>query len=133
MKVVGFDGREYKFTPSNEESNVSKRSSLHERAYNLVREVYPFANILQEVGLPGSSTRANGKLRADIFLPVERIIIEVHGSQHSTLSSHFYDSKKDFMLAKARDKKKREWCELNNIRYVELKHNESEEEWREKL
>ena len=38
-----------------------------------------------------------------------------------------------FYKAKARDKEKREWCELNNMRLVELNYNEDIDEWRRKI
>lgn len=133
MKVLGFDGREHNFVPSNKQANVASRSKLHEKAYELIREIYPFANILQEVTLPGSYTMLNGTLRADFFLPVKRVVVEVHGEQHDKFNAHFYDSEKDFKKAKARDKKKREWCEMNNIEYIDLRWDEDEEQWRGKL
>jgi hypothetical protein len=133
MKVVGFDGREYSFTPSNKQSAATKRSKLHDEVYAFLREIYPFSNILQEVSLPGSSSGRTRYLVADFFLPAEELIVEAHGEQHYKFNSHFYDSKKDFLLAKTRDKKKREWCENNQIRHVELAYNETEEEWRNKI
>ena len=133
MKVVGFDGREYSFAPSNKQADVAFRSKLHEKAYDLIREIYPFESILQEVSLPGSYTSRNGTLRADFLLPVKRTVIEVHGEQHDKFNSFHYEDKAAFARAKMRDKKKKEWCELNNITYIELLWNESEDEWREKI
>lgn len=101
MKIVGFDGREYSFTPSSKQSSVSKRSKLHEKAYDFLREIFPYSNILQEVTLPGSKTGRIKCLTADFFLPVERIVVEAHGEQHFKFNSHFFDSKKDFLLAQA--------------------------------
>jgi hypothetical protein len=39
----------------------------------------------------------------------------------------------NFLKAQKRDKEKQEWCELNDIKYVVLSYNESEEVWSEKI
>jgi len=133
MKIIGLDDREYSFVPSNNQSKVSSRSKLHEKAYKTIRERYPFSNILQEVSLPGSKTRINSTLQADFFLPIEKVVIEVHGEQHYKFNTHFYNSKRDFLRAQGRDRNKEKWCEKNGITHVALAYNETEEEWKEKL
>ena len=39
----------------------------------------------------------------------------------------------EFFKAQARDRDKKHWCELNEISLIELFHDESIEQWREKI
>lgn len=71
--------------------------------------------ICEEVLLPGS-----GNLEADFYIPKYKLLIEVHGGQHYKPNKHFFSSMGDFKKAQTRDRKKRLWCELNDITYVEL-------------
>ena len=44
-----------------------------------------------------------------------------------------FKNKMEFYKAQARDRDKKQWCELNEIALLELFHNESIEEWRDKI
>ena len=39
----------------------------------------------------------------------------------------------EFLKAKARDRDKVKWCELNEINIVELKYDESDEQWEDRI
>jgi hypothetical protein len=127
MKVIGLDGREYDWKPS---STHGKRSNLHQRAKEVLTSTFPHDNIIEEVPLTGTG---KPPLRADFYLPSRNLIVEAHGEQHFVFNKHFYSSRADFLRAKARDSKKIEWCELNEIRIVSFDFDESEEEWEAKI
>lgn len=134
MKVVGLDGREHSWIPSNRAIEKSNQSSLHLLARKLLREKYPNDRILEEVVLPGTSTSVRKSLLiADFFIPLRNLVVEVHGAQHVEFNNFFYKTKMDFYKAQARDRDKKYWCELNNIILIELFHNETESEWRNKI
>lgn len=134
MKITGFDGREHSWIPSNRAIEKSNQSSLHLTARKILKDKYPNDRILEEVVLPGSSTAFRKSLLiADFFLPLRRMIVEVHGSQHSEFNNFFYKNKMEFYKAQARDRDKKSWCELNGFTIVELFHNESPEEWKNKI
>jgi hypothetical protein len=52
------------------------------------------------------------------------LIIEVHGEQHYSFCSRFHKTKMDFFNSKQRDKDKEEWCNINGIKIIVLKHDE---------
>ncbi len=136
MKVNGFDGRErsINFSKYYVYGNDNRHNSkLHIRAKKILREVFPYDSIYEEVSLPGSNKGSSSILRADFFIPNQNLVIEVHGQQHYEFTVHFHKSKLDFFRSQARDKNKESWCELNSIRFVALKYSESENEWRESL
>lgn len=134
MKIIGLDSQEYSWIPSNNIVDTSKRSGLHNKAKELLKEKYPNDRILEELVLPGTKTSTRkSTLKADFFIPVRKLIIEVHGEQHTEFNNFFFKSKMDFYKAQARDRDKKQWCEINNFELIELFHNESIEEWRGKI
>ncbi len=137
MKVIGLNGREYNLNLQKYDVKANdkrKRSKHHMRARKLIKEVYHSYRVLEEVKLPGStSTHKRSVLYLDFFIPNIRKAVEVHGRQHYEYTPFFHKSKADFILAKARDEDKIEWCELNNIEIVTLKYSGSDDEWRKSI
>lgn len=134
MNVTGLDGKEYKWNPYNKQSKTSNRSSLHVKAKKLLDELFPHDMILEEVSLPGTKTpRRRGTLRADFFIPNRNLIVEVHGEQHHKFNNFFFKDKLSFFRAKARDLEKKNWCDMNEIKIIELNYNEDQDDWRRKI
>tara|TARA_R100000808_G_C2147285_1_gene155232 strand:- start:2669 stop:3085 length:417 start_codon:yes stop_codon:yes gene_type:complete len=131
MKVTGFDGREHALTFKRFRGNSGRdnKSSHHIRARELLSELFPYQRIYEEVTLPGSKTISTGLLYADFLIPNKYIIVEVHGKQHYEYCSHFHKTKADFMKSRKRDKKKIEWCELNDFTIIVLPYNK-EDQWK---
>lgn len=125
MLIIGLDGKQYKWKPETYHEQRDNASIPHRKARELLHTLFPFYSINEEIPLVGVPT----KLYLDLYIHPLRLAVEVHGSQHYTYNSFFYSSAKDFRQAKARDKMKKEWCELNNIDLVELPYNETETEW----
>ena len=131
MKVIGLDGREYKWHPK---SGGGKRSKLHKKAKEALDTWYPYDRILEEVSLPGTKTSVRKSiLRADLYIPNRNLIVEVHGGQHFKFNKFHYKDKLSFFRAQARDKDKLEWCRINEIIIVTFNYDESEDEWRAKI
>lgn len=134
MRILGLDGKEYSWIPSNNIVDTDKRSDLHKEAQKLLKEKYPHDRILEELVLPGTKTEnRKSVLKADFFIPVRNLIVEVHGSQHVEFNNFFFKNKMEFFKAQARDKDKKKWCELNEFTLIELFYNESIDEWRNKI
>tara|TARA_R110000772_G_C13072156_1_gene416480 strand:+ start:36 stop:419 length:384 start_codon:yes stop_codon:yes gene_type:complete len=127
MKVIGLDGNEYNWKPA---STHGKRSELHSKGVKVLESLFPHDNIIQEVPLAGTG---KNPLRADVYLPNRNLIVEIHGEQHFKFVKFYHSTKANFMRAKARDVKKAEWCEINQIRLVAFNFDETEEEWRDKI
>jgi very-short-patch-repair endonuclease len=134
LKIQGLDGKTYSWIPSNNIVETEKRSGLHNKARQLLKEKYPNDRILEELVLPGTKTEnRKSTLKADFFVPTRSLIVEVHGSQHTEFNNFFFKNKMEFYKAQARDKDKKRWCEMNEFSLIELFHNESIEEWRSKI
>ena len=131
MKIKGLDGKTYSWSFYGQMPDISderRRSALHLRARNLLKEMYPVDRILEEVYLPGSYG-----LYADFWLPLRNKIIEVHGEQHYKFIPFFHGTMINFLSAKTNDNNKRQWCELNGIIEVELPFNESDNQWKSRI
>ena len=127
MKVLGLDGKTHNWNLT-QHLEPGTCSDLHTKAYELLRSEYKTDKIIHEITLPGSDG-----LRADLFLPLRKLIVEVNGEQHEKFVRHYHKDIRGFVASQQRDSKKRQWCELNRIRLVEFNWNETVEEWRAKL
>ena len=128
MKVFGLDGKTHNI--NFEKSNArGKVSSFHEKARDLIKDIFPITPVYEEVTIPG----AGPVLYADFFIPKLKMVVEVHGKQHYQYVQHFHGNINGFKASRNRDALKKEWCELNNIDYIELSYKEDLDEWREKI
>lgn len=133
MDIVGLDSKIYKWNPINSEGDFTSCSSYHSSARVIIKQVFPFDIILEEVSLPGTRTRAHDSLRADFYLPKRKIMIEIHGEQHYKQNSMFHADESEFKIGQLKDRNKRLWCEQNNINYVELPYNHTKKQWENAL
>ena len=133
MKIRNLDGDIHNWNLSGHvvRANDSRpRSKLHLLARDILVDIFPTVQILEEVAVP--ITRRE-KLFFDFYINTIKMVVEVHGEQHYKFNPLFHTCAQDFANQKQRDFKKREWCEYNNITYVELPYKEREEEWRERI
>lgn len=129
IKMSTLDGKEFAIGRSKPRDNASKG---HKLAIQMIKDELPSAVILEEVSIR-VTTRDKSRQYLDIYLPKRDLVIEVHGRQHKEFVLHFHGSKKEFRKAQLKDRQKKEWCELNELRLIELFHDESEDEWRDKI
>lgn len=122
MDIVDLDGRKLRWQMKR--GKVKKPSSLHLDAYSLIREIYPSDIIIEEITIP---LKRGEKVFGDIYIPSKRKLVEIHGEQHYKYNTFFYSSKLEFLKAQKRDRDKKEWCEINDIQYIELPFNKKEE------
>ena len=89
----------------------------------LLRRIYGFNGlILEEFPLPDE------RLWLDFFLPHHKLGFEFQGKQHDEFVKLFHGDKKGFEASRARDVRKRQWCEVNDIHLVEVRGNVSVED-----
>lgn len=129
MKVIGLDGKTYGWELLQKNHTDRYCSWGHERARELLKELFPLDKIYEEEGLPGTKPT----LFADFIIPLRKLLIEVHGKQHYEWIPHFHTTRKDFLNAQACDRKKREWSERNNFSYIELPDTEEINGWRRRI
>lgn len=129
MKFFGLDGKEYSVMLSSAKRYDENKSGLHLRAKELLKCIFPYDIIYEDITLPG--TGKGTPLYADFFIPLRKIIIEVNGEQHFKHVHFYHKTKMDFFKSKNRDKRKSEWCEINGITLINLNYNQSNEQWEE--
>lgn len=131
MKVKGLDGKTYNLDLTGHvplDSDTRPRSRYHKRARALLAEMFPLDRRLEEVVIPAS----NG-LSIDILLPSRNLALEIQGEQHYRFVPFFHQDRLGYWKALRRDIEKRNWCELNEIRLVELPFNEDDDAWRKRI
>ena len=103
---------------------------MHLAARDLLKELFPTVQILEEVLVP--ITR-NERAYFDFYINTLKLVVEVHGHQHYKFNSMFHSSAQDFANQRRKDMRKQDWCEYNNITYVELPYGEKVEEWKTRI
>jgi len=63
---------------------------------------------------------AGSRMRLDLVNMTKYIAIEVHGKQHESYCPFFHKSRQDYLDQIKRDDLKREWCNINNIKLIEI-------------
>ncbi len=121
MKFLDLSGRPHIFNFSKLCRDVDSPSGLHLSARVLIKKRFPFSSIYEEVTLPGLG------LVADFFIPDIKVMVEVHGEQHYKFVKRFHKSQAGFIASKKRDRLKQEWCEINDVVYVELPFDQKSE------
>lgn len=130
MLVKGFDNKEYKLKLS---TKISKKcSNGHLRARILLKEIFPNDIVYEEVSLLGSAKFNSKTLRADFLIPSHKLLIEVHGKQHYQ-KTFFHQDKLSYLKSKRNDIRKIAWCGLNNILYIALSDEETNEQWKYRI
>lgn len=131
MNIRTLDGNLVKWNLVGNLSKGSKyKSEPHLKARQLLIELFPTLQILEEVSAP---IKKSETLYLDFYLPLKKYCIEVHGEQHYKFVPFYHTNILGFVKAKKRDQEKQEWCEINNITYIELPHNESIDQWKERV
>jgi len=131
MNVKTLDGHSIKWCLSGHISKGSiHKSQPHTKTKTLLVNLFPTLQILEEVPIP---VKKSETLYLDFYLPLKRYCIEVHGEQHYKFVPFYHSNLLGFIKAKKRDEEKKEWCSINNIKYIELPHNETPEQWEERI
>lgn len=123
MRFLDLNGKShiFNFTKNCRENSVP--SGLHIKARKLIQTAFPSSSIYEEVNLLGTG------LIIDFFIPDLLIGLEVHGEQHYKFVKRFHKTVGGFVASQKRDRMKQEWCEINDVIYVELPFNKIDE-WR---
>lgn len=117
-KIIGVDLRPSKWPRRDEDSC---KSHFQWRIGQLIDELYPGEIVLEEFYIPGEG------IYVDFFLPRKMLAVEADGSQHEAFSLFFHRTKENFLKAQARDKRKENWCEINNIKLIRVNTKEEGE------
>jgi len=132
MQIKTLDGfiQNWQLTGHYSHAKLGNKSSLHLLARKLITQQYPTLQLLEEVPIP---VKKSDNYFLDFYLPILKTAVEVHGEQHYKFVGFYHSSKLGFLKSQKRDREKKEWCDINNIKYIELPYNESENEWSERI
>lgn len=94
-----------------------QKSKFQTKIRQRLKEQYPLENIYEEVFVPEE------RFYIDFFIPSRGIIIECQGRQHAEHIKFFHKTVADFHQQQDTDRRKREFCELNNFLLIEIYDN----------
>ena len=120
MKFKNLSNKETRFDIVPSRYPVRSRSQCKSFGqFNLGKQVQKIygvhAVLLEEFPIPDE------RLYIDFYMPNNSIAFEFHGEQHDTFNKFFHGNKDGFKKSKSRDVRKKQWCELNNIRLVKIR------------
>lgn len=116
MKFLTLTGRLKYKNISNRKIDWSKpsRSKMQTTVKTFLEPFWQYDQVYEEMPVLGT------KCTLDLVNMTKRIAIEVHGAQHSKFNPFFHRNRNDFRSQIERDMNKEKWCEINNIKYVDI-------------
>ena len=129
MLYKDLNGNEHKVNFARKRNRERQKSKLHSLAMSIIKELAPLAIVCEELPI---KIRRGQTLYLDIFLPDHNLAIEVHGKQHYEFTPLFHGYAHRFGRAQLNDTLKKQWCELNGIRCIELRYDNTRE-WTDQI
>ncbi len=103
-------------------------SDLHRRVRQFLRDCFHDPQILEEIFIPSYN------LYIDMYLPLYRLACEADGRHHDEYTPFFHGANKiTYAQSRGRDRKKEEFCRINDIVLVRFTEEETVEQWTAKL
>lgn len=97
------------------------KSGFQHRVGQLLTELFPQDMICEEVVIPGE------RFVLDFLVRSMRLVVECQGRQHDGFIPYFHGTRQGFHRQQDRDRRKREWCELNDLKLVEIPQGAKDE------
>lgn len=122
MKVIDLDGKESYWNLTKGKRKVNA-SNYHKEAIKIIQSNWPSINFVEEVPV---RIQSGLTLYFDIYIVLWRKCLEINGPQHYKFNKFFHLDR--FALAKQQrnDKLKLEWCELNEMEFIELPYDRTD-------
>ena len=119
MNVINLDGDVvvWSLTGYVAKGGMQNKSPYHLQARDLLSSLHPTLQILEEVTV---NIRKGQIAYLDFYLPLLKWCVEIHGEQHYKFVPYYHGNMMSFLKSQKKDKEKKEWCELNHIKYREL-------------
>jgi hypothetical protein len=132
MQIKTLDGQlqNWQLTGHYSHAKLENKSEFHLRARELLKKTFPTLQIIEEIPVP---IKRSETYYLDFYIPMLKVAVEVHGEQHYKFVSFYHHNQLGFIKSQKRDREKEEWCNINNIRYIELPYNETEDQWLAKI
>ena len=92
-------------------------SKPQKRIKDIIKPLWIYQDVHEELYIP------NSKLRIDLINFTTSTVIEVSPKQHDTYNEFFHKDRQSFLRSMERDFKKIRWCEINNLKYIEINKN----------
>lgn len=124
MQFLNLNGQSYKVSLAPYRKERVNASAPAKQARALLKTLFPCEQVLEELPI-----KVEGKtLYIDFFIPTQKLVVEVNGEQHRKFNKMHHGTMQGFLQAKKNDKKKAQWCAINNLELVVL-DDDRESEW----
>lgn len=120
IKTLEGNTQNWQLTGHFAHAKLENKSGLHIEARAVLKNIYPTLQILEEIPVP---IKRSDIYYLDFYIPMIKKAIEVHGEQHYKFIPFYHNDRLGFLRSQKRDREKKEWCELNGIKYIELPYD----------
>lgn len=114
MKIFILNGESVALRLKGKHLRSRSRSRFQHKIGQQLLHQYPHDPIFEEVFIPVEN------LIFDFFIPAVNLVVECNGRQHSQHIKFFHHTKQQFHQQQERDRRKKELCELNGFRLIEV-------------
>ncbi|TFH25856.1 hypothetical protein E4G67_00300 [Candidatus Bathyarchaeota archaeon] len=125
MKFYDTNGHEHKIDvrPSRwPKKDIGEgRGKFQSEVGDILAETFPGHYVLEEFPCLGE------RLFLDFYVPSKKIAVEVQGTQHHKFNPFFHKDKKAFATQQANDRRKEQWCNINDITLIKINWGASKE------
>jgi len=120
MKVKSLDGRTHDIQLRKYlyDQNKPSKSKFQTSVGKQLVQKFPNDKIFEEVRIPGEN------LVLDFLIPSVNLAVECNGRQHTNHVKYFHGTRRQFHAQQDRDNRKRQWCELNGIKLIEIDYDD---------
>ena len=94
--------------------DAKSRSKFQNRVKNFLKPYWKNDIVFEEFRIVGT------KLSLDFYNANKRVAVEVQGDQHVRYVKHFHKNRLKYLDQLKRDQKKLDFCEINDIKLVEV-------------
>lgn len=94
--------------------DTKSRSKFQNRVKDFLKPYWKNDVVFEEFRIVGS------RLSLDFYNANKKVAVEVQGDQHTKYVKHFHKNRLQYLEQLKRDQKKLDFCELNDIKLVEV-------------
>ncbi len=114
MEIFILNGKTVTLKLKGKHLRSKSRSKFQHNIGQQLKQRYPHDQIFEEIFIPMEN------LVFDFFIPSLRLVVECMGIQHSQHIKFFHHTKQQFHQQQERDRRKKDLCELNGFRLLEI-------------
>lgn len=93
---------------------AKSKSKIQFEAKQFLKKYWSSHVVFEEFPVAGT------RLKFDFYNANKKVVVEIHGKQHGQYTPFFHKRRAGFISHIRRDQQKQDFCELNDIKFIEI-------------